>query len=117
MQGDPKPARIYRRDPGALLRNQLQTLAGEQACVTLERERPWASITFSGVCYSFTVRHTDTQDPDALQQLTKILPAYEFAVPGYFVADIVVAEQSSTRLRIEVLGIIDPVKSVETGKA
>ncbi len=117
MQAEPKPRRIHRRDPGSLLQKQLQKLSGEQASVTLERERPWASITFSGTRYSFTVRCADKQAPDTLPQLARTLPEYEFALPGYFVADILVTEQSAAQLRIEVLSIIDPVQSPRTGEA
>jgi len=108
-----KQARLKggRRDPGASLTRQIEALADGRARVTLKRERPWASITFDGTRYSFAIDWEGAVEPDQIQKLTKALPDHEFSIPGHFVADMLVTDQSEMRLLVEALSIIDPVEN------
>jgi hypothetical protein len=98
------------RSPGSLIASQIEALAANRVTVTMEHERPWASITFSGTRHSFAVDWEGTAEPDGMHNLAKALPDHEFAIPGYFVADILVRQQSDLRLLVEALSIIDPVE-------
>lgn len=100
-----------RRDPGSILRRQMEALAGGHARVTLKRERPWASITFSGTRLRFAIEWEGPVDPDEIQILAGALPDHEFSIPGHFVADMVVTDQSETRLLVDALSIIDPAEN------
>lgn len=112
MPVDPEsPARL-RRDPGALLARQIAALAGNRAEVRLKRERSWASITFSGTRRCFAIEWTDVAEPGEVETLARALPDHEFSIPGHFVADILVTDQSATRLLIELLSIIDPLELI-----
>ena len=109
MQSDPVLLKNHRKDPGSLLAGQIEALAGNRAIVTLDRERPWASITFAGTRHSLVVNWTSAADISVANNLAKILPEQEFAIPGYFIADLLVTEQTQTHLRVEALSIIDPI--------
>jgi hypothetical protein len=98
------------RSPGSLIASQIEALAGNRVTVAMKRERPWASITFAGTRQSFVIDWQGTAEPDGMHNLAKALPDYEFAIPGYFVADMLVTEQSDLRLLVEALSIIDPVE-------
>ncbi len=98
------------RSPGSLIASQIAALAGNRVTVAMKHERPWASITFTGTRHSFAVEWEGTAEPDEMHNLAKALPDHEFAIPGYFVADILVTEQSDLRLLVEALSIIDPVE-------
>lgn len=111
MPLDPMHPKTRRRDPGSLLASQLEALAGSRARVTLKRERPWASITFSGTRHSFAVDWPGAAESGDMENLATALPDHEFAIPGYFVADILVTEQSEARLLVEALSIIDPIEN------
>ncbi|WP_417621113.1 hypothetical protein [Parasphingorhabdus sp.] len=110
MPTDPVRPQICRRDSASLLTSQIQTLAGDQACVILERERRWASITFTGTLYSFSVDWAGSGNPRAAQNLAKVIPDHDFAIAGHFIADILVTKRSGNRVQIEALSIIDPVE-------
>ena len=99
-----------KQTPGAVLTAAIEALCGGRAVVTLVRERPWASITFSGTRHSINIIWQDGIDPAAMEDLIRILPVHEFAIPGHFVADLLITEQSGTRLLVEALTIIDPVE-------
>ncbi len=99
------------RDPGSLLIRQMATLAGSHLRVTLKRERAWASITFAGTRYTVRVDRKDISRPETLRKLADILPSHEFAIPGHFVADILVTQQSEQQLRVDALLIVDPVET------
>lgn len=92
-----------------MLAAQIEALAESRASVTLERERPWASITFTGMRHSLIVRWNGVTDPAVIKKLTRTLPDQEFAIPGHFIADLLVTEQTQTHLLVEALSIIDPV--------
>jgi hypothetical protein len=93
--------------PGPAITSQIRALTGGHGCVQLHGERNWASITFSGIRYCFSIEWPDAA---ALQELVQILPEHEFLIPGYFVADILIRDQSGSRLLVEILIISDPLQ-------
>ncbi len=109
MPVDATHLRARQRDPGSSIAEQIQALAGGRVRVILERERPWASITFTGTRHSFVIERTDATAPDDMDNLARALPEHEFAMRGYFLADILVTDQSEFRMLVEALSIIDPV--------
>ena len=50
------------------------------------RERPWASVTFTGARHWFAL----SVGPARVEGLSALLPDFEFDLPGHLVADIVV---------------------------
>lgn len=97
-----------------MIASQIEALTGGRASVTRKRERPWASITFAGTRYCFAIIWADAAEPGALEKLAQTLPDHEFAIPGYFVADMLVTEQSEFQLLVEALSIDDPVEKPRT---
>lgn len=110
MPVDPDHLKVCRRDPGSLIAGQIEALAGDQARVTIKRERPWASITFTGTRHSFAVNWPEAPSPDERDNIAKAIPEHEFAIPGYFVADMLVTDRSEAEFLVEALLIIDPVE-------
>lgn len=51
------------------------------------RERPWASVTFTGARHWFAL----SVGPARVDAITALLPDFEFDLPGHLVADIAVA--------------------------
>lgn len=92
-----------------MIASQIETMTGDHARVTLTREKPWASITFAGTRHSFAVHWDGPSSPNAMKNLAEMLPDHEFLIPGHFVADILVTEQSEFQLLIEALSIVDPI--------
>lgn len=92
-----------------MLASQIAALTAGRTSVTLKRERAWASVTFAGTRYSFAIMGAAGTDPAMMENLIQVLPNHEFAIPGYFVADVLVTEQSGLRLLVEALLINDPV--------
>ncbi len=111
MTGDGTRPGARQRDPGSSIADQIRVLAGGRVRVILARERPWASITFTGTRHSFVVERTDATTPDDMENLARALPEHEFAMRAYFLADILVTNRSDCRLLVEALSIIDPVTS------
>lgn len=70
------------------------------------RERPWASITFSGTRHWVTI----VVRPDAADQLATALPETEFDLPGQLVADLCVTERQpateGVHLSVEALTVL-----------
>ncbi|PHR13606.1 MAG: hypothetical protein COA41_18115 [Sphingopyxis sp.] len=110
MQADAPRQKRVRRGPGALIGDQIAALVGSLGLVTLQHERAWASITFSGTRYSFSIEWSGNRESNAMHDLVQSLPDHEFIVPRYFVADLLVREQSESRLLLDVLAIVDPVE-------
>jgi len=110
MPAERMPRKAHARDPGSLLTRQIAELAGSQSHVSVQRERPWASITFAGTRYCLTIDLEGETNPEEWQKLAELLPDHEFAIPGHFVADILVTEQSEKRMGVEALLIFDPVQ-------
>ncbi len=109
MPAEDKCRAVDRRGPGSAIAKQLVALVQGAARVQAQGERPWASMTFSGTRYSFEIRWPTTTEPSARQKFAQILPDHEFLIPGYFVADAVITDQSQSHVRIEILSIADPL--------
>lgn len=122
------PMKKRRRDVGALLVEQIGMLAGSgptqksaqkptqkpptTPVVRILRERPWASITFSGTRHHIGVSGLMPGDGALSADFATILAAHEFDLPGHFVADMLIDDDSARdRIMIEILTIIDPVPS------
>lgn len=73
-------ANAHRALTGALL--QLATPAEMHS----SRERPWASVTFTGARHWFAL----SVGPARVEAVTALLPDHEFDLHGHLVADIVV---------------------------
>lgn len=103
--------RRRKNDVVSMLIEQLEKLLGETCAVTLRREKPWASITFSGTRHYIEIRINARTDEPAIIELISALPDHEFDLPGYFVADTLVHEHEtgSQEFHVEILTIIDPV--------
>lgn len=110
MSTEPTRQTVVRQWPGSAIASQIRALTRSRASVRLYRERAWASITFSGMRYGFSIEYPDIADAEALRKLARALPEHEFALPGYFVADAVITDQSDLRLTVEILIIADPVQ-------
>jgi hypothetical protein len=67
------------------LTNALLKLA-TPAEIPASRERPWASITFTGARHWVSL----SVGPARAREIAALLPDYEFNLPGHLVADIVV---------------------------
>ena len=93
----------HSKDVGALLIDQIGVMMGPDYAVTMARERPWASITFSGTRHSIVV--------GGLPSFAEKLAEQEFILPGHFVADLLVAGRNAQdgSIKIEILTIIDPL--------
>jgi hypothetical protein len=63
------------------------------------QERPWFSLTFSGVQMTFTTTSGCAYDA---QKAAAVLEAHEFTLPGQIVADIAV-EEADGELRVLLL--------------
>ena len=107
MSAESKGRTVAWRMPGSAIAIQIKALTRGHACVQLQGECNWASITFSGIRYCFSIEWPDAA---ALQELVQILPEHEFVIPGYFVADILIRDRSDSRLLVEILTIIDPLE-------
>ena len=108
MLAEPTGWTVDRRMPGPAIVSQIRALIPDHACVQLQGERNWASITFSGIRYCFSIDWPAAAKAAAVQDLAQTLPDHEFVIPGYFVADILVRDQSDSRFLVEILTIIDP---------
>jgi hypothetical protein len=84
----------------------LADLAGGRAQVVRHVERPWASVTFSGIRHTIVLAFTGAEAVTAGEAFIAALPEYEFAILRQFVAEatVVSIEHESLpepRLRIE----------------
>ncbi len=95
----PKSANAHRALTGALLK------FATPAEIPDSRERPWASVTFTGARHWFSL----SVGPARADQIAARLPDAEFDLPGHLVADIVVTGTRSdgdrTILDIEALTV------------
>jgi hypothetical protein len=86
------------------LTNALLKLA-TPAEIPVSRERPWASVTFTGARHWFAL----SVGPARADAVAAILPEFEFDLPGHLVADIVVTgtrvDGDRTLLEIEALTV------------
>ncbi len=108
-----KSQKSSRGDPASRIVEQLQKLFGTDYVVTMVRERPWASITFSGTRHILAVKPTVRGEMTVIGSACDQLPDHEINLPGHFVADILVHRESTSdnHLTIELLTINDPVAS------
>ncbi|GHC95077.1 hypothetical protein [Novosphingobium pokkalii] len=90
--GEAKPAPRRRVASGLAPRvvRSVLALAGRSAQLIDHRERPWASVTFSGARHSVVLRYTGWEACDDGEALIAALPDHEFTVPGALVADVTV---------------------------
>ncbi|WP_074203317.1 hypothetical protein [Parasphingorhabdus marina] len=80
--------------------------------IRLVRERPWASITFSGTRYSFELSLAGRPNKDIFGKNEQALADHDFDLDGHFVADLLVTPASPTprqHCQVEILVIVDPV--------
>lgn len=102
-----KPA----NDVGSNLVEQIKILIGQHQQVVMTRERPWASITFSGTRHTIEIIPTTGSRDAFAASLGDWLANHEFELPGHFVADVLVhaAEQKARSFTLEILTIDDPL--------
>lgn len=89
----------------------LQLEIGLDVPIALKKERPWASITFSGTRYRFAIGLPKGRSQEKFEQRISELADHEFDLPGHFVADFLVHEKhvGDANITIEILTIADPV--------
>ncbi|PTR12807.1 MULTISPECIES: hypothetical protein [unclassified Novosphingobium] len=85
----PRPRRVAPGLAPRVVRSVL-ALAGRSAQLIDHRERPWASVTFSGARHTVILRYTGWEACDDGEALIAALPDHEFTVPGAVVADVTV---------------------------
>lgn len=95
----------------ALLAALTARLAPAVVTVVDAVERPWASVTFSGARFAFTLLVEGREAVASATKLQQTLDSAEFAIAGHIVADAIVtnlnADATGVRLDIEVLTVID----------
>lgn len=93
------------------LTEQLHDLTGPGCEIHLKRERPWASITFSGTRHLFQIECAGGDAKRVRQKLEGSLPEHGFDLAGHFVADALVKAGSDQvePVHVEILTINDPV--------
>ncbi len=112
-----KGSKNARRDVGALLIEQIAGIMGSDYTVMLERERLWASITFSGTRHSIAINRSMQSEPSRLLVFAEKVGTHAFDLPGHFVADVMVTDLGARgdSMALEILTIIDPVACPATG--
>lgn len=106
------PVQWAKKQPNVMtqLAEQLQTLVGLDYQVRIVRERPWASITFSGVRCRFFITPLWKAGPALSQTCAVQLLSHHYDLQSYFVADLTIERPDNTdrRIVIEILAINDP---------
>ncbi len=102
-----------RSDIGALLVDQIQSRIGSDYKVKIIRERPWASITFSGTRHNISITGSVSDYTDFLSSFATELQDHNFDLPAHFVADVVanISCMPPDHLALEILTIKDHVAS------
>lgn len=110
-QGEQSSLRKRRKDVGSQLIEQIRALAGPNYDVKMVRERPWASITFSGTRHRVAISRSMAGDTGLPPSFTGQIADHEFDLPGHFVADVLIddREMHGEDIIAEILTIIDPV--------
>ncbi|MEH6756906.1 MAG: hypothetical protein V7676_05290 [Parasphingorhabdus sp.] len=100
-----------RRDTGVLLLEQIQRIVGLDFTVSMVRERPWASVTFSGTRHKVQIKRLAQTRSPAMTSWSRKIADHEFTLPGHFVADLLVVDETRqcNSFTLEILTIIDPV--------
>lgn len=103
-----------KQDPALSLIEQLQVIVGDFGKVTLEKEKPWASITFSGTRHYFNIACGTKGISKRLPAQLQKMPEADFNLHGHFVADLLIADHdaSDDNISIDILTIIDPVSPI-----
>lgn len=111
MRANPRRLIRKKRDIGTLLSEQLQAYLGSTCQIAAGRQQLWASITFSGTRYRFNITGISVDENSILKQRMSKLAEYEFNLPRYFVADILVRQHDpkNRSFEIDILAIADPV--------
>lgn len=111
MRVSQKCSHHKKRDTGSILIEQLQKYLGSECVIALVSEKPWASITFSGMRYMFAVAGNNPGKNSISQERLEKLTDHEFDFTGQFVADILIRAGDTTNasFKIEILVIADPV--------
>ncbi len=78
------------RGCGARLVEALVTLADGHGILTEHRQRPWASVTFSGTRHELVLEFAGMEALAGAESLIAALPEHEFSIPRQMVADAVV---------------------------
>ncbi len=105
-----------RSDIGVLLVDQIQSRIGSDYRVKIIRERPWASITFSGTRHNISITGSVSDDTCFLPSFAAELQEHNFDLPGHFVADLVAnipCMPPPDHLALEILTIKDHVASYD----
>ena len=91
-------ARRYRprRTTSDRLREAVVTLAEGRGELVTHEEKPWSSITFSGVRHEITLAFAGAEAAAVGEQFIEALPEHEFAIPGQLVADATISEVEHT---------------------
>lgn len=94
---------------GALLRTLRSLMPASD--ISIIHERPWCSLTFSGIQICLSVQFADTFCADEAARMSAIFSEYEFDLPGQIVADIAatraVVDQGAQCLIIDALLLDD----------
>lgn len=103
----------HRKDVGLLLVEKIRAIVGPGYSVTMVRERPWASITFSGTRHGIVISRLAQGEMDLLLSCAEKLAGYDFDLPSHFVADVLVDDLTAQgdAIALEILTISDPVAS------
>ena len=80
------------RHPSLQLLDAVMRLAGTKADLISHAERPWASVTFTGMRHTITLHFSGEGGADAADDFIRALPEHEFTVRGQLVADAAVSE-------------------------
>jgi hypothetical protein len=86
-----RPARRIRR-PWLQLLAAIMALAEDRATLVRHRERPWASVTFSGTRHLVTLAFDGPEAIAAGERFIAALSDHEFSIPRQLVADAAVIE-------------------------
>ena len=76
-----------RLSPSERLLRELRELAGALAEVTLHRETPWASITFTGARHTVVLRFAGSDAVSDGERFVVSVPDHEFRLRSQLVAD------------------------------
>lgn len=80
------PSTGGRRDPATRLLAALDRLTTAQGTLVRHRQRPWASITFSGTRHELSYAFCGVEAVAAGEAFIAVVPDHEFAIPGQIVA-------------------------------
>jgi hypothetical protein len=113
------PAQGRRGDGAAALDGRLAKALGALALgrgtLVAQRQRPWASITFTGAQHELTFRFDGTAAIEAGERLIAEAAEHEFTIPHQLVADVAVVQVNHTLLPEPSLTVRLDVLTIEEG--